>query len=129
MKAFFLIGILGTAIVVSTTAPFQPAKADAPEAVTPVPVTECRGSDYVDDSSVAVLPVPVVAFFVPHADLNEIQEDEIIRQKCGQPVSAYGKEEVNVSRLACIPASLTRIVTLGIWQWCLARVSWDVTPR
>jgi hypothetical protein len=34
-----------------------------------------------------------------------------------------------VSRAACVPASLTRILTLGVYQWCPSHVSWkaDVT--
>ncbi|MBS0156223.1 MAG: hypothetical protein JSS38_16645, partial [Nitrospira sp.] len=39
------------------------------------PKTEahCSGSQGVDDSSIAVLPVPVVAFVVPHASLHDIK--------------------------------------------------------
>ena len=82
----------------------------------------------VDDSSVAVLPVPVAAFFVPHADLNEIKAEDYLK-RCGEP-SKLRNRAVKVSRMACIPAGLTRIITLGIWQWCPANVSWeaDVSP-
>ena len=34
-------------------------------------LAHCSGSESVDDSSVAVLPIPVVAFFTPHVDLND----------------------------------------------------------
>lgn len=35
----------------------------------------CSGSEWVDDSSLAVLPVPVVAFFVPHFDLHNVSSE------------------------------------------------------
>ena len=35
----------------------------------------CAGSEWVDDSSLAVLPVPVVAFFVPHFDLHKVSAE------------------------------------------------------
>ncbi len=90
---------------------------------------KCSGSDWHDDSSMAVLPVPLVAFFVPHADLNEIRADEYLR-RCGEP-STLTNRNVEVSRVSCVPAALTRIITLGIWQWCPAKVTWeaDVAPR
>lgn len=33
----------------------------------------CSGSEGVDDLSLAVLPIPVVAFFVPHWNLHDIK--------------------------------------------------------
>jgi hypothetical protein len=30
-----------------------------------------------------------------------------------------------VNRTACIPLGLTRIITLGVFQYCTAHVSWD----
>ena len=30
-----------------------------------------------------------------------------------------------MNRTACVPAGLTRIATLGVWQWCPASVSWE----
>ncbi len=88
----------------------------------------CSGSETVGDSSVAVLPIPIVAFFVPHTDVNEIRAEEYLK-RCGES-SKLRNRRVEVSRTACIPAGLTRIITLGIWQWCPANVSWeaDVSP-
>jgi hypothetical protein len=88
----------------------------------------CSGSQGVDDSSIAVLPVPVVAFVVPHANLHEIKADDYLK-RCGDPTKLINRK-VEVNRTACIPAGLTRIITLGIWQWCPASVSWeaDVKP-
>lgn len=87
------------------------------------PLTPCAGDDWVSDSSVAVLPVPIAAFFVPHADTDEIRADDYLSQ-CGRPQDLVNRK-VEVDRTACIPTSLTRFITLGIWQWCPARVSWE----
>ncbi|ALA57354.1 hypothetical protein [Nitrospira moscoviensis] len=83
----------------------------------------CSGSESVDDSSLAVLPIPVVAFFVPHWNLHDIKADDYLR-RCGEPTKLINRH-VEVNRLACIPAGLTRIISLGIWQWCPASVSWE----
>ena len=82
----------------------------------------CSGSEWRDNSSLAVLPVPIVAFFVPHFDLNEIRADDYLG-RCGEPSSLVNRH-VEVSRVACIPTGLTRIISLGIWQWCPANVTW-----
>ncbi len=83
----------------------------------------CSGGEWVDDSSIAVLPLPVVAFFVPHADLHEIQGASALNQ-CGEPTRVVNRQ-VTVNRTACVPAGLSRILTLGIWQWCPAHVDWE----
>ncbi|HNV26413.1 MAG TPA: hypothetical protein PKI21_09085 [Nitrospira sp.] len=89
----------------------------------------CTGSEWADNSSVAVLPVPVVAFFVPHFDLNKVSSEPYL-SRCGDSTRVVNRE-VSVNRTACIPAGLTRIVTLGVWQWCPSHVSWkaDVLPE
>ena len=87
----------------------------------------CSGSEWTDDSSIAVLPVPVVAFFSPHADVHEIRADDYVK-RCGESTRLVNRE-VKVSRVACVPAALTRIITLGIWQWCPARVSWQADQQ
>ena len=86
-------------------------------------VAHCEGSETVNDSSIAVLPIPVVAFFVPHMDVNEIRANDYVK-RCGDRRNLVNRE-VKVSRTACIPAALTRFLTLGIWQWCPASVSWE----
>ncbi len=83
----------------------------------------CSGTEWADNSSVAVLPIPVVAFFVPHVDIHDIKSDDLLK-RCGEPTRLINRK-VEVSRVACVPAGLTRIITLGIWQWCPARVSWQ----
>ena len=83
----------------------------------------CAGGEWVDDSSLAVLPVPVVAFFVPHFDLHEVSSEPYLH-RCGDSTRVVNRN-VSVNKTACIPAGLTRIITLGVWQWCPANVSWS----
>jgi hypothetical protein len=83
----------------------------------------CSGSEWVDDSSLAVLPVPVVAFFVPHFDLHKVASEPYL-SRCGASTRVVNRE-VSVNTTACIPTGLTRIITLGVWQWCPAHVSWS----
>ena len=83
----------------------------------------CSGSEWVDDSSIAVLPVPIVAFIVPHFDLNKVSSEPYINRCGGSP--RFVTRDVSVNRIACLPAGLTRIVTLGVWKWCPARVTWS----
>ena len=82
----------------------------------------CEGSEGVDDSSIAVLPIPVVAFFVPHIDVRDIRAEDYVN-RCGDRKKLVNRE-VKVSRMACVPAALTRFITLGVYQWCPASVSW-----
>lgn len=90
--------------------------------------SRCSGAEWADNSSLAVLPIPVVAFFVPHWDIHEIKADDYLR-RCGDSTRLINRH-VEVSRVACIPAALTRIISLGIWQWCPAHVIWqaDLKP-
>ena len=83
----------------------------------------CSGSEWVDDSSIAVLPVPIVAFVTPHIDLRDVSSEPYLN-RCGASTRVINRE-VSVNRLACMPAGLTRIITLGVWQWCPAHVSWS----
>jgi hypothetical protein len=83
----------------------------------------CAGSEWVDDSSLAVLPVPVVAFFVPHFDLHKVTSEPYL-SRCGASTRVVNRD-VSVNKTACIPAGLTRIITLGVWQWCPAHVAWS----
>lgn len=83
----------------------------------------CSGSQWVDDSSIAVLPVPVVAFVTPHIDLRDVSSEPYLN-RCGASTKVINRD-VSVNRLACLPAGLTRIITLGVWQWCPARVTWS----
>lgn len=90
---------------------------------TEVVQTHCSGGEWIDDSSVAVLPIPVVAFFVPHADLQEHGAEQYLN-RCGAP-SLLKNRKVTISKTACFPAGVTRILTLGIFQWCPAHATWE----
>jgi uncharacterized protein YceK len=83
----------------------------------------CSGGEWADDSSIAILPVPIVAFFVPHFDLHKITSEPYLN-RCGASTKVVNRD-VSVNKAVCIPAGLTRIVTLGVWQWCPAHVSWS----
>ncbi len=83
----------------------------------------CDGGEWVDDSSLAVLPVSVVAFFVPHFDLHKVS-GELYLNRCGASTRVVNRD-VSVNKTACIPAGLTRIITLGVWQWCPSHVTWS----
>ena len=87
----------------------------------------CSGSQGIDDSSIAVLPVPVVAFVVPHVNLHDIKADDYLK-RCGDSTKLINRK-VEVNRTACIPAGLTRIITLGIWQWCPASIAWEADVK
>ena len=93
-----------------------------PVKAVPINSAYCEGSKWSDDSSVSMVPVPFVAFLFPHTDMYVIRAEEYLRQ-CA-PSSQLVNREVIVSRNACIPAGLTRLFTLGIWQWCPAHVVW-----
>ncbi len=83
----------------------------------------CSGSEWVDDSSIAVLPVPVVSFVTPHVDLRNVSGEPYV-SRCGASTQVINRD-VSVNRVACIPAGLTRIISLGVWQWCPVRVTWS----
>jgi hypothetical protein len=87
----------------------------------------CSGSEGTDDSSISVLPVPLVAFVVPHVNFHDIKADDYLK-RCGDSTKLINRQ-VTVNRIGCIPAGLTRIITLGIWQWCPARVSWEADVK
>jgi hypothetical protein len=87
------------------------------------PEAHCTGGEWTDDSSIAWLPVPIVAFVVPHANLHDIAGERYL-DRCGESTRVVNRE-VSVNRTACIPAGLTRFITLGVWQWCPAYVSWQ----
>ncbi len=87
----------------------------------------CSGSEWTDDSTLAILPIPIVAFLMPHTDLNDIKADDYLK-RCGDTTKLVNRS-VELGHGACVPAVLTRILTLGIWQWCPATVSWEADVR
>jgi hypothetical protein len=86
-------------------------------------VAHCSGSENIDDSSIAVVPIPIVAFLSPHTQLHQIEPDDYLN-RCGGPTRLVNRD-VTLNKTDCIPASLTEILTLGIWQWCPATISYN----
>lgn len=76
-------------------------------------VGHCSGSEWVDDSSIAILPVPVMAFVTPHVDLHPISSEPCLNR--GGASTRVINREVSVNRTACLPGGLTRNLTLGVW--------------
>lgn len=87
----------------------------------------CSGSEWTDDSTLAVIPLPIVAFLMPHTDLHAIKADDYLK-RCGDSTKLVNRE-VSVSHAMCVPTVFTRVLTLGIWQWCPANVSWEADVR
>ncbi|MGO9452801.1 MAG: hypothetical protein ACLQDV_17460 [Candidatus Binataceae bacterium] len=122
----FLVGLILGASIVSLAGCVDTIVQDEPSAPRNV-VSHCEGSENLDASSVAAVPIPVVAFFSPHADLRNVKPDDYLN-RCG-PTTELANRQVVLNKNACIPASVTEILTLGIWQWCPATLTWsaDVT--
>lgn len=87
----------------------------------------CSGSEWADDSTMASVPIPLVAFLVPHPSIHTIKADDYLK-RCGDTTKLVNRE-VDVSHAACVPAAVTRVITLGIWQWCPAYISWNADVR
>jgi hypothetical protein len=64
---------------------------------------------------------------MPYTDLNSIKADNYLK-RCGDSRKLINRE-VDVGHGACIFTVLTRILTLGIYQWCPAMVSLEVDLR
>jgi hypothetical protein len=88
-----------------------------------VATRHCSGSEWMDNSMLAILPIPIFAFASPTQEINEIKSDDVLA-RCG-PSDRLANRRVEVDRAWCVPTVLTRIVSLGIWHWCPANVSWD----
>jgi hypothetical protein len=97
-----------------------------PTAATTV-ASHCSGTETMDNSMIAVFPMPILAFASPTQEVNEITADDVLR-RCG-PADRLANTRVEVDRGWCVPTVVTRLLTLGIWHWCPATVSWaaDVT--
>ena len=86
-------------------------------------VSHCSGSEWQDNSMVAVVPIPIIGLGMPTQEINEIKADDVL-SKCGPPDRLVNRK-VEVDRTACVPTVLTRVISFGVWQWCPANVSWD----
>jgi hypothetical protein len=93
-----------------------------PRVSAPAQARHCDDSEVVTTTHMAVLPIPVVAFFMPRVTLNAPDSSAFLA-KCG------GKQQVNrtvqANYAACVPTVfLTTIITLGIVGACPKLVSW-----
>jgi len=92
----------------------------------PVPapnvIAHCQGSENIDDSAIAVIPIPAVAFLSPHTELHQIQPEDYLN-RCGRSTQLVNRD-VTLDKTSCAFASVTEILTLGIWQWCPATISY-----
>jgi hypothetical protein len=86
-------------------------------------VSHCSGSEWQDNSVMAVVPIPIIGLGMPTQEINEITTDDVL-SKCGPP-SRLTNRHVEVDRTACVPTVLTRVISFGVWQWCPAKVSYD----
>src|SRR2546426_9067106 len=86
-------------------------------------VSHCSGSEWQDNSMMAVVPIPIIGLGMPTQEINEIKADDVL-SKCGPPDRLVNRK-VEVDRTACIPTVLTRVISFGVWQWCPANVSWS----
>ena len=86
-------------------------------------VSHCSGSEWTDNSMMAVVPIPIIGLGMPTQEINEIKADDVLA-KCGPPDQLINRR-VDVDRTACVPTVLTRVISLGVWQWCPANVSWQ----
>src|SRR5207249_2811042 len=96
------------------------ARPTPPNATT---VSHCSGSEWQDNSMMAVVPIPIIGFGMPTQQTNVITADDVL-SKCGPPDRLVNRK-VEVDRTACVPTVLTRVISFGVWQWCPANVSWD----
>jgi hypothetical protein len=94
----------------------------------PAGTVHCEGSEWTDNSLIALVPIPIISLAMPTQELNEIKTDDVL-SACG-PSDRLTNRQVEVNRAMCVPTVLTRVISLGVWQWCPAKVSWnaDVMP-
>src|SRR5207247_8272150 len=95
------------------------ARPTPPNATT---VSHCSGSEWQDNSMMALVPIPIIGFGMPTQQTNVITADDVL-SKCGPPDRLVNRK-VEVDRTACVPTVLTRVISYGVWLWWPANVSW-----
>src|SRR3989442_9586597 len=78
----------------------QPAQAVA---------SHCSGSEWMDNSMIAVVPIPIVAFAMPTQELNEIKTDDVLR-RC-RPPPGLANPRLEGKPRACGPTTRTPLIT------------------
>jgi hypothetical protein len=121
-------GMIGLLLVAGCTALTRQVLVD--EKAQPVPAgatTHCSGSEWMDNSMMAVVPIPIIGLGMPTQEINEIKSDDVL-SKCGPPDRLLNRH-VEVDRTACVPTVLTRVISFGVWQWCPASVSYQADVK
>src|SRR6202035_4609702 len=54
-------------------------------------VAHCQGSENIDDSAIAVIPIPAVAFVSPHTELPPIQPEDYLN-RCGRSTQLVNRD-------------------------------------
>jgi hypothetical protein len=114
---------LAVAMIVVLTQAACATKVHDVHMATPNQARQCADSEMVTSTHMAVLPIPVVAFFMPRVTFNSVDSSDVLAH-CG------GKQQVNrqvkANYAACVPTIfLTTIVTLGIVGLCPTYVSYN----
>ena len=121
-----LAGVMALCLTGCTALSTQVLTDDRMQPPAPV-VSHCSGHEWTDNSQMAVVPLPIIGFGMPTQEINEIDSADVL-SKCGPPERLVNRH-VEVDRSMCVPTAITRVLSLGIWHWCPARVDWraDVT--
>lgn len=89
----------------------------------PAQARHCEGSESVTTTHTAVLPIPIVAFFVPRVTGNAPDSSEVLAN-CGG--TQLVNRKVTRSYAACAPTIfLTTLVSLGIVGVCPSSVHYE----
>lgn len=89
----------------------------------PAPARHCEGSESVTSTHTAVLPIPLVAFFVPRITGNAPDSSKLL-DKCGGKWLVNRKVTPNYA--GCVPVIfLTTVISLGIIGVCPTRVAYE----
>src|SRR3989454_12300459 len=78
-------------------------------------VSHCSGSEWQDNSMMALVPIPIIGFGMPTQQTNVITADDVL-SKCGPPDRLVNRK-VEGDRTACVPTVLTRGISVGGWEW------------
>ncbi len=119
------LATLGFVVLTAGMLGCAPRKLVHDELVRPsvIPEAHCRGAEWTNESSVAAVPIPFVAFLSPQIDVHRVEAEDYL-SRCGESTRLINRD-VSVDRSACIPAAVTRILTAGIYSWCPAHVDYS----
>ena len=122
-----LAGMTALLLVTGCTALTRQVLVDEKGQPRPASTTHCSGSEWMDNSVMAVVPIPIIGLGMPTQEINEITTDDVL-SKCGPPDRLVNRH-VEVDRTLCVPTVLTRVISFGVWQWCPANVSYEADVK